>query len=132
MSFVIWIVTTVRIALAAILGILGITTVLAVAFRSVYLPLQGEVSSSVAWMVKPLAVAFILLACAYLISRSLTKFQKFIVVTIVFVISVMSVYSMVSGMDWTVTLQAQSGGALTGPIDRLKQVNTMLQSAAGV
>jgi uncharacterized membrane protein len=132
MSLVIWILTVVRIAIAAILGSLGISTILATAFRSVYAPLQGEVSSSVGWMAKPLAVAFLMLALAFLISRTLTKFQKFIIVTIVFVISVMSMYSLVSGMDWTASLQAQGPGFLSAPIDYLKQVTTTVQAAAGV
>ena len=132
MSLVVWIVTMVRIAIAVILGSLGISTILATAFRNVYHPLQGNFSSSFTWMAKPLAVALILLALAYLISITLTKFQKFIIVTLVFVLSVMSLYSLVSGMDWTASLQAQGPGFLSAPIDFLKQVTTTLQAAAGV
>ena len=132
MSLVVWIVTMVRIAIAVLLGSLGISTILATAFRNVYHPLQGDFSSSVTWMAKPLAVALILLAFAYLISNTLTKFQKFIIVTLVFVISVMSLYSLVSGMDWTASLQAQSPGVVGIPIDMLKQVTAMLQSVTGV
>jgi len=132
MSLVVWIVTLVRIAIAVLLGSLGISTILATAFRNVYSPLQGNFSSSVAWMAKPLAVALILLALAYLISNTLTKFQKFIIVTLVFVISVMSLYSLVSGMDWTASLQAQSPGVVGIPIDMLKQVTAMLQGLTGV
>lgn len=132
MSWVIGIITVVRIVIAAILGSLGISTILATAFRNVYTPLQGVVSSSVGWMAKPLAVAFVLLALAYLISRTLTKFQKFIIVTLVFVLSVMSLYSLVSGMDWTASLQAQSPGVVGIPIDMLKQVTAMLQGLTGV
>jgi hypothetical protein len=132
MSLVVWIVTLVRIAIAVLLGSLGISTILATAFRNVYHPLQGDFSSSFTWMAKPLAVALILLALAYLISNTLTKFQKFIIVTLVFVLSVMSLYSLVSGMDWTASLQAQGPGFLSAPIDFLKQVTTTLQAAAGV
>ncbi len=132
MSLVIWIITIVRIAIAVLLGSLGISTILATAFRNVYYPLQGEFSSSVTWMAKPLAVALILLALAYLISNTLTKFQKFIIVTLVFVISVMSLYTLVSGMDWTASLQAQGPGVVGIPIDMLKQVTAMLQGLTGV
>jgi hypothetical protein len=132
MSLVVWIVSLVRAAIAVLLASLGISTVLATAFRNVYHPLQGTFPGSAAWMAKPLAVAFILLALAYLISRTLTKFQKFIIVTIVFLISVMSLYSLVSGMDWTASLQAQGPGFLSAPIDMLKQVAAMLQSVTGV
>ena len=132
MSLVVWIVTMVRIAIAVLLGSLGISTILATAFRNVYHPLQGEFSSSVTWMAKPLAVALILLALAYLISNTLTKFQKFIIVTLVFVISVMSLYSLVSGMDWTASLQAQSPGVVGIPIDMLKQIPALLQGVTGV
>ena len=132
MSLVVWIVTMVRIAIAVLLGSLGISTILATAFRNVYHPLQGDFSSSFTWMAKPLAVALILLALAYLISNTLTKFQKFIIVTLVFVISVMSLYSLVSGMDWTASLQAQSPGVVGIPIDMLKQVTAMLQGLTGV
>ena len=132
MSLVVWIVSLVRAAIAVLLASLGISTVLATAFRNVYHPLQGTFPGSAAWMAKPLAVAFILLALAYLISNTLTKFQKFIIVTLVFVLSVMSLYSLVSGMDWTASLQAQGPGFLSAPIDFLKQVTTTLQAAAGV
>jgi len=132
MSLVVWIITLVRIAIAVLLGSLGISTILATAFRNVYHPLQGEFSSSVTWMAKPLAVALILLALAYLISNTLTKFQKFIIVTLVFVISVMSLYSLVSGMDWTASLQAQSPGVVGIPIDMLKQIPALLQGVTGV
>ena len=132
MSLVIWILTVVRMVLTVLLGSLGISTILATAFRNVYNPLQGEVSSSVTWMAKPLGVAVLLLALAFLISNTLTKFQKFIIVTLVFVISVMSLYSLVSGMDWTASLQAQGPGVIGPPIDMLKQVMTMLQSVTGV
>ena len=132
MSLVVWIVTLVRIAIAVLLGSLGISTILATAFRNVYNPLQGEVSSSVTWMAKPLGVAVLLLALTFLISNTLTKFQKFIIVTLVFVISVMSLYSLVSGMDWTASLQAQSPGVVGIPIDMLKQVAAMLQGLTGV
>jgi hypothetical protein len=132
MSLVVWIVSLVRAAIAVLLASLGISTVLATAFRNVYHPLQGTFPGSAAWMAKPLAVAFILLALAYLISRTLTKFQKFIIVTIVFLISVMSLYSLVSGMDWTASLQAQGPGALSAPIDILKQIPALLQSVTGV
>lgn len=132
MSLVVWIVTLVRMVLTVLLGSLGISTILATAFRNVYHPLQGDFSSSVTWMAKPLAVALILLALAFLISNTLTKFQKFIIVTLVFVLSVMSLYSLVSGMDWTASLQAQGPGFLSAPIDFLKQVTTTLQAAAGV
>ena len=132
MSLIIWIVSLVRAAIAVLLASLGISTVLATAFRNVYHPLQGTFPGSAAWMAKPLAVAFILLALAYLISRTLTKFQKFIIVTIVFLISVMSLYSLVSGMDWTASLQAQSPGFLSAPIDILKQIPALLQGVTGV
>jgi hypothetical protein len=132
MSLVVWIVTLVRIAIAVLLGSLGISTILATAFRNVYYPLQGNFSSSFAWMAKPLAVALILLALAFLISRTLTKFQKFIIVTLVFVLSVMSLYSLVSGMDWTASLQAQGPGALSAPIDILKQIPALLQGVTGI
>jgi hypothetical protein len=132
MSLVIWIITVVRAAIAVLLYSLGITTVLATAFRNVYHPLQGSFPGSAAWMAKPLAVAFVLLALAYLVSRTLTKFQKFIIVTIVFLISVMSLYSLVSGMDWTASLQAQSPGIFGTPIDMLKQITAMLQGVTGV
>ena len=132
MSLVVWIVSLVRAAIAVLLASLGISTVLATAFRNVYHPLQGTFPGSAAWMAKPLAVAFILLALAYLISNTLTKFQKFIIVTLVFVISVMSLYSLVSGMDWTASLQAQSPGVVGIPIDMLKQVTAMLQGLTGV
>ncbi len=131
MSLVIWIITLVRAAIAVILASLGISTVLATAFRNVFHPLQGTFPGNATWMAKPLGVAFLLLALAFLISRTLTKFQKFIIVTIVFLISVMSLYSLVSGMDWTASLQAQGPGFLSAPIDFLKQVTTTLQAAAG-
>ena len=132
MSLVVWIVTLVRMVLTVFLGSLGVSTILATAFRNVYNPLQGEVSSSVTWMAKPLGVAVLLLALAFLISNTLTKFQKFIIVTLVFVISVMSLYSLVSGMDWTASLQAQGPGFLSAPIDMLKQIPALLQGVTGV
>jgi len=132
MSLVLWIVTVLRVAIAVLLASLGISTILATAFRMVYHPLQRDFSGIVIWMAKPLAVAVILLVLAYLISQTLTKFQKFIIVTLVFLISVMSLYSLVSGMDWTASLQAQSPGVLSAPIDILKQITTMLQGVTGV
>jgi hypothetical protein len=132
MSLVLWIVTLVRVAIAVLLASLGMSTILATAFRMVYHPMQGDFSAIVLWMAKPLAVALILLALAYLISRTLTKFQKFIIVTVVFLISVMSLYSLVSGMDWTASLQAQSPGVMGAPINMLKQITTTLQGVTGV
>jgi hypothetical protein len=132
MSLVLWIVTLVRATIAVLLASLGISTILATAFHIVYHPLQGDFPGILIWMAKPLAVAIILLVLAYLISRTLTKFQKFVIVTLVFLISVMSLYSLVSGMDWTASLQAQSPGVLGAPIDMLKQIPAMLQGVTGV
>jgi len=132
MSLVLWIITLLRGAIAVLLASLGISIILATAFRMVYHPLQGDFASIVIWMATPLAVAIILLVLAYLISTTLTKFQKFIIVSLVFLISVMSLYSLVSGMDWTASLQAQSPGVLGPPIDMLKQITATLQGVIGV
>jgi hypothetical protein len=131
-SFVLWIVILLRIAIAVLLASLGISIILAAAFRMVYHPLQGNFSSIVIWMAIQLAVTIILLVLAYLISKTLTRFQKFIIVALVFLISVMSIYSLVSGVDWTASLQAQYPGVFGPPIDVLKRINNMSRVVTGV
>lgn len=131
-SLVLWIVILLRIAIAVLLASLGISIILAAAFRIIYHPLQGNVSSIVIWMAQPLAVTIILLVLAYLISKTLTRFQKFIIVTLVFLISVMSIYSLVSGVDWTASLLAQNPAVFGPPIDMLKQVNNLSRVVIGV
>ena len=131
-SFVLWIVIFLRITIAVFLASIGISTIFATGFRMIFQPPQGDFASIVIWMVKPLAVGIILLVIAFWVSKSLTRLQKFIVVTIIFLISVMSLYSLISGMDWTAWLQAQNPAVFSAPIDMLKQITTMLQGVTGV
>jgi hypothetical protein len=132
MSFILWIITVVRMAIVIILASIGIITILATGFRMVFQPLQGDFIRIAIWMAKPLGVAIILLAAAYLISKTLTRSQKFIIATIVFLISGMVLYSAVSGMDWTASLQAQYPTIIGPPVNVAKQVNTLLQNVTGI
>ncbi len=132
MSVILWIILILRVAIAILLASLGISSILAMGYRMVFQPPQGDLLTIGIWMAKPLAIGIILLVLTYWGSNTLTRFQKFIIVTIVFLVSAMSLYSLASGMDWTAPLQAQSPGVMGIPIDMLKQVTAMLQSVTGV
>jgi MFS superfamily sulfate permease-like transporter len=132
MEVILWVILLVRAAIAVLLATMGITTLLATGFHVVFQPPSADFTGTGLWMVKPLAIGIILLVVAYLVSRTFTKFQKFIVVTIVFVLSAMSLYSLVSGMNWTASLQAQEPGIFDPPLTALKQINDMIRDLAGL
>jgi hypothetical protein len=132
MEGVLFLIVLVRAAIAIIFATVGITTLLATGFHVVFQPPSADFTGIGLWMAKPLAVGIILLVIAFLITRSLTKFQKFIIVTIVFVLSAMSLYSLVSGMNWTASLQAQEPGIFDPPMNALKWFNDMIRDLAGL
>jgi hypothetical protein len=132
MSVILWIILLVRAAIAILLATLGITTLLATGFHVVFQPPSADFTGIGIWMAKPLAIGIILLVIAYLVSRTLTRFQKFIIVTIVFLLSAMSLYSLVSGMNWTASLQAQEPGIFDPPLNALKQINIMIRDLTGL
>jgi hypothetical protein len=132
MSVILWIILILRIAIAILLASLGISTILAMGYRMVFQPPQGDLLTIGIWMAKPLAMGIILLVLTYWVSNTLTRFQKFTIVTIVFLISAMSLYSLASGMDWTASLQVQNPGIFSLLLNVLNQINTMVRGAVGL
>ncbi|MCX6685893.1 MAG: hypothetical protein NTV10_04515 [Methanoregula sp.] len=125
-------VTLLRIAIAVILGSLGISSILASLSRFFFEPSNADLVTLLIWVAKPLAVGVLFLAIAYWVSITLTRYQKVIILVLVFVLSIILFLMLVSGMSWFSESLALDPSLFGGPMNALQEINNMSRMATGL
>ncbi|MCX6691676.1 MAG: hypothetical protein NTW33_06385 [Methanoregula sp.] len=131
-SLIIWMLTFLRVVIAILLASLGISTLLASISRLLFEPSSAPLLAILLWFVKPLIIGIILIVVAYWISKTLTRFQKSVIIFFVFIISIVLFILLVSGMGWFTSSVANDISVIAAPVNTMNEINNMSRVLTGV
>lgn len=130
-SSIIWIVTFLRVVIAIIFASLGISTLLASTSRLLFEPSSADVMANLLWFVRPVIFGFVLLVVANWISKTLSRFQKALIIFFVFILSIILFITLVSGMDWFISSFGNDISVFAAPVTTLHNINNMSRVLTG-
>jgi len=131
-SVIIWMLTFLRGVIAILFGSLGISTLLAALSRILFEPSSADLLAILLWFVKPLIFGIILIVVAYWISKTLTQFQRMVILFFVFVFSIVLFLLLVSGMGWFTSSVANDISVIAAPVNTMNDINNMSRVLTGV
>ena len=130
-SSIIWMLTFLRVVFAILLASLGISTLLASTSRLLFEPSSADVMAVVLWFARPLIIGIVLIVVAYWISKTLSRFQKLIIIFFVFILSIILFITLVSGMGWFTNSMANNIAVISAPTNTLNDINNMSRVLTG-
>jgi len=130
-SSIIWMLTFLRVVIAIIFASLGISTLLASASRLLFEPSSADLMAVAFWFARPLIIGIVLIAVAYWISKTLSRFQKLIIIFFVFILSIILFITLVSGMGWFSNSMANNIAVIAAPVNTLNDINNMSRVLTG-
>ena len=131
-SLIISMLTFLRMVIAILFGSLGISTLLAALSRLLFEPSSADLLAILLWFIRPLIFGIILLMVAYWISKTLTRFQKSVIIFFVFIISIVLFILLVSGMGWFTSSVANDISVIAAPVNTMNDINNMSRVLTGV
>jgi hypothetical protein len=124
--------TFLRGVIAILFGSLGISTLLAALSRLLFEPSSADMLANLLWFVRPLIFGIVLIVVAYWISKTLSWFQKSIIVFFVFIFSIVLFILLVSGMGWFTSSVANDIAVIAAPVNMMNDINNMSRVLTGV
>jgi hypothetical protein len=131
-SFIIRLITFLRIVIAVIFGSLGISSILASISRFFFEPSTADLVTLLIWIAQPLAVGALFIAVAYWVSITLSKMQKVLVLVLVFIMSILLFLMLVGGMSWFSESLSIDTSVFDAPVNALNEINNMSRVLTGV